>query len=76
MVSIFVCYCTDNIHSWHLKGVNVTNGITIKNPDSTNIRCGRRLWDDTDGMSSARCDRCKGLALWKRIIRRIVSAEK
>ena len=73
MVSIFVCYCADDTHPWHLKNVNVTNGVTVKYKEPTkNILCGRRLRDDVDWRSYARCDRCKGFPLWKRIIRRIV----
>ena len=52
-----VCYCSNERHTWHLKGVLVMNGITIRSTDP-NDRCGIELKYPVESTQFAVCDRC------------------
>ena len=52
-----VCYCSKEDHSWHLEGVLVMNGITIRSTNP-NDRCGIELTYPVASPQFAVCGRC------------------
>ncbi len=52
-----VCYCSNEDHTWHLEGVLVMNGITIRSTNP-NGRCGIELKRPAESTHLAICDRC------------------
>ena len=54
-----VCYCTNNDHKRHLKGVLVMNGITMRST-AKNERCGIELPYPVASSQFAVCEGCHG----------------
>ncbi len=52
-----VCYCSNERHTWHLEGVLVMNGITMRST-SPNDRCGIELIYPVASIQFAVCGRC------------------